>query len=91
MCIRDRLSPANSVLACLASAELPARTKIYQKNGDILFVAKAYNGRCIMQWLAEVLAALPTQFAETDERMPIITLAMHRVCNWHAPHDVTSW
>ena len=44
-----------------------------------------------MQWLAEVLAALPTQFAETDERMPIITLAMHRVCNWHAPHDVTSW
>ncbi|CAK9096944.1 unnamed protein product [Durusdinium trenchii] len=54
----------------------PARTKLYQKNGDVLLIAKAYNGRCIMQWLTEVVAALPEQFAAVDPRTPIIALAM---------------
>lgn len=39
-------------------------------------LCKAYNGRCVQQWLAETLTALPEALATKDARTPIVTLAM---------------
>jgi hypothetical protein len=57
-------------------------TQLYQKSGDILLIAKAFNGRVIMQWLTETLTSLPEPFAQKDDRTPVVTLAMHLACNY---------
>jgi len=30
-------------------------TKLYKKTGDILLTLKAYNGRCVLEWLSETI------------------------------------
>ena len=57
-------------------------TELYQKTGDILLIAKAFNGRVIMQWITETLTSLPENFAQQDGRTPVVTLAMHLACSY---------
>ena len=54
-----------------------AWTKLYQKNGDVALVAKAYNGRVVMQWLTETIAALVERnIPGADDRSGPVALCM---------------
>ena len=57
---------------------LSRAAKLYQKNGDVLFNAKAWNGRVVMQWLASAArtASLNAFYVAADERLPIVALCM---------------
>ena len=52
--------------------------KIYKKNGDISLSLKAYNGRCALAWLSDVVyeASLNPEFAAVDERFDLIAAAL---------------
>ena len=54
------------------------QTEVYQRNGDILFSAKAYNGRCILEWLSHAVytASLSPSYVQTDERFVLIAAAL---------------
>ena len=61
----------------------PARVRIcwsqvYHKNGDIIFSAKAFNGRCILEWLSHAVyvASLSDEYVQTDERFVLIAAAL---------------
>lgn len=41
--------------------------KLFQKKGDILLVAKAYNSRVILEWLAHTLESVRGDYADFDE------------------------
>ena len=45
-----------------------SQTKLYKKNGDVMLTLKAYNGRCVMEWLAVRVyeAYLNPQYAAFD-------------------------
>ena len=48
-----------------------------KKNGEIKMNLKAYNGRCVAEWLAHSLksaASQPTKYE--DERLPLAALCM---------------
>lgn len=53
-------------------------TELYQSNGDVLMVCKAYNGRVVMQWLAETTAEVAQQqnAHSVDDRIAPIALCM---------------
>ena len=56
-----------------------SQTKLYKKNGDVMFTLKAYNGRCVMEWLAVRVyeAYLNPQYAAFDPaRFCVIAGAM---------------
>ena len=55
--------------------------KLYQKNGDVMLVCKAYNGRVVTQWLSESIAAISDQDHpnHTDDRIAPIALCMFLV------------
>lgn len=55
-----------------------SRTKLYLKDGHILMLCKAWNGRVVMQWLTETLASVSQQepFKSRDDTMAIVALAM---------------
>ena len=58
---------------------MPAcQTELYQKNGDVSLVCKAYNGRVVMQWLAETTAEVSQRddLADVDDRIGPIALCM---------------
>ncbi|CAK9092314.1 Uncharacterized protein SCF082_LOCUS43572 [Durusdinium trenchii] len=40
---------------------------LFQKKGDILLVAKAYNSRVILEWLAHTLESVRGDYADFDE------------------------
>ena len=52
--------------------------ELYMKTGEILLLCKAYNGRVVMQWLAETIArAAETEpYKSTDDTVSIVALAM---------------
>ena len=54
------------------------QTELYQTNGDILLVCKAYNGRVVAQWLGERVAAASQQqqFVDADETNTIAMVAV---------------
>lgn len=54
------------------------QTELYQKNGDVSLVCKAYNGRVVMQWLAETIAEVSQRddVADVDDRIGPIALCM---------------
>lgn len=58
--------------------QLPVCTKLYQKNGEALLVCKAFNGRVVMQWLAETVLAASQQniFTARDDRIATVALCM---------------
>ena len=56
-----------------------SQTKLYKKNGDVMLTLKAYNGRCVMEWLAVRVyeAYLNPQYAAFDPtRFCVIAGAM---------------
>lgn len=57
------------------------RTKLYQKNGDVQLLCKAYNGRVVMQWLAETVAGVAQQDLTDagDDRIRPVALCMFLV------------
>ena len=56
------------------------RTKLYQRNGDVTMVCKAYNGRIVMQWLADTAAETVQQnLPGVDDRLAPIALCMFLV------------
>lgn len=71
-------------------------TKLYKKNGDIRLTLKAYNGRCVAEWLSETFyaASRDDQLRAFDvERVPLIagalTLVGEQLCEYkHAVFDV---
>ena len=54
------------------------QTELYQENGDVSLVCKAYNGRVVMQWLAETIAEVSQRddVADVDDRIGPIALCM---------------
>ena len=53
------------------------QTELYQKNGDVALVCKAYNGRVVAQWLSETLAEVSQQEgAPADDRIAPVALCM---------------
>ena len=51
--------------------------KLYQRNGDVKLVCKAYNGRVILQWLAETVTQVAQQNdAQMDDRTPLVAVCM---------------
>ena len=58
------------------------RAELFKKNSDILFTAKAYNGRVLLEWLAfEVHLASMHEGADTfDPRFPVISAALTLNC-----------
>lgn len=50
--------------------------KLYQNNGDVLLICKAYNGRVVMQWLAERVAEVAEQNPDADDRIAPVALCM---------------
>lgn len=58
------------------------RAELFKKNSDILFTAKAYNGRVLLEWLAfEVHLASMHEGADTfDARFPLISAALTLNC-----------
>ena len=72
--------------------------KLYQKNGDILLSAKAYNSRIVLEWLSETVyaASAVPEYVAVDGRFLLISaalwldkvvLTMHvlaRGASWHA-------
>ena len=57
---------------------IPVPTKLFKKNADILFTAKAYNSRVILEWLSrEVYTASTADGASSlDPRFPLIAAAL---------------
>ena len=58
---------------------------MFKKNGDILLTLKAYNSRCILAWLSEVVyeASLNPAYSATDERFDLIAAALiHGWIGW---------
>lgn len=55
-----------------------APAKIYKKNGDVSLSIKAYNGRCVLAWLAVTVyeASLDPAYAAVDERFHLIAGAL---------------
>lgn len=52
-------------------------TKLYQKNGDVLLTCQAYNGRVVMQWLAETVSEVAQHAgADVDDRVKPIALCV---------------
>ena len=73
-----RMHAANKIwFMCVCCAFVLHPSKLYQKNGDVLMACKAYNGRVVMQWLAETVAGLAEPFASQDDRTPVVALAMN--------------
>lgn len=52
--------------------------ELYLKTGDIRLLCKAYNGRCVAQWLAETVAAAAqdAQFQAADATNTIAVVAV---------------
>ena len=52
--------------------------ELFQKNGDVALVCKAYNVRVVMQWLAETVAAAvqDERYMATDSRMTLVAVTM---------------
>lgn len=63
---------------CFLEARVLLQSKIFKKNSDVLFTAKAYNGRIILEWLThEVYAASTSEgAAEFDSRFHLIAAAL---------------
>ena len=60
-----------------------AHVKVIKKDNEILLTAKAYNGRCLLAWLAHAVqraSQLPHVVAK-DNRIPTMYLAMILVHN----------
>ena len=51
-----------------------ASTEIVKKHNEILMTGKAYNNRCILEWLADVLSE--QQLHAANDRVPLMFLAM---------------
>ena len=48
-------------------------TKIYKKTGQILFTAKAYNGRCIAEWLRSCFErAMTIHLPDDENQIPLL-------------------
>ena len=60
--------------------------KLFQRNGDVMLICKAYNGRVVLQWLSERLAtaAQEDDADEVDDRIKPIALCVFLVssCMW---------
>lgn len=58
-------------------------TQVVKKDGSLLMTAKAFNGRCILEWLHHVLTLIRAQGNYSDPRIPLaclcLTLAALRV------------
>lgn len=49
------------------------RTKIYKTNGQILLTAKAYNGRCIAEWLQSCFEdAMRRDWPDDQDQIPLL-------------------
>ena len=61
----------------LASQWCSSWTQLYQRNGDVMLICKAYNGRVVMQWLAETIAGVVEQnIPGADDRLAPTALCM---------------
>jgi len=68
---------------CCDATILPA--EMFKKNGDVLLTLKAYNSRCILAWLSEVVyeASLNPAYSAIDERFDLIAAALiHGWISW---------
>ena len=55
-------------------------TQLYQRNGDMMLICKAYNGRVVMQWLAEAISDVVAQdIPVADDRLAPTALCMFLV------------
>ena len=59
-------------------------SKVLKKDGQIRMTCKAYNGRCVLEWLAFCLrAATRHHDNDADERLPVAAVCMTLVRrNW---------
>ena len=57
------------------------RAKLYQRNGDIQLVCKAYNGRVVLQWLSETISRVAQQegASDIDDRIQPVALCLSLV------------
>ena len=60
-----------------ASKSPCSRAKIYKKTGQILFTAKAFNSRCLAEWLQRcVQEALQRGLPDDENQLPLLHSAL---------------
>lgn len=66
--------------------------QVVKKDGSLLMTAKAYNGRCILEWLHDALLRLRSSGTFSDERVPLACMCLSFWCVYwqnsriHYPH-----
>ena len=66
-----------ATLQCTAN-----RAELYQKNGDVLLVCKAFNGRVVTQWLTETINAFAEQGPSEHMNGRIAPIALCMLLVW---------
>ena len=59
--------------------ERDTQAKVFKKDGSTLFVAKAYNGRIISEWLQRSLCDVledPERYLDPEDALPLLSGAM---------------
>lgn len=64
-----------SLVNCVSYFIIVIPAQVIKKGGEILLTAKAYNNRCIMEWLRDVMQRAYQQSG--DPRMPLAYLCMN--------------
>ena len=66
-----------ALLVAIIYRNLVFMTKVLKKDGQIRMTCKAYNGRCVLEWLASCLCcAVRNPNNNTDERLPVASVCM---------------
>ena len=76
--------PMISHFGAVCFVMLPFSTELYQKNGDVMLMCKAYNGRVVMQWLAETISHVAQQdLPGADDMLTPVALCMSLASGFH--------
>ena len=65
--------------------------ELYKKNGDILLTLKAYNGRCVLEWLSHRVHEISQdpQFSSfAPNRFPVIAGCLTLVCIYEQQYEI---
>ena len=54
--------------------------QVVKKDGSLLMTAKAYNGRCILEWLHDALLRSRSSGTFSDERVPLACMCLSFWC-----------
>ncbi|CAL1164269.1 unnamed protein product [Cladocopium goreaui] len=61
-----------------------AITEVVKKDGSLMMTAKAYNGRCILEWLHDAMGGAIANRSFSDERTPLAYLSPQQAQDFHA-------